>query len=308
MRLKQIPSVLFGLVLVCSAGETVGGTPEQIGDATAVTHIGVVVHDIERSAQAYAALVGIDTPPISLADLGHGAGPVRTAYLRLSNISIELIQPAENRGDPLRDFLDTHGQGVHHLELRREGADPGEGHDLTDEVGVVIEYTESAGGRPAPVTRPGLELPTCVTHLGIAVPDIARSRYALANAIGVEPSPIREFEEARGLAAYTVFNLGNVSIELLQQTGDGSGTYADFLLEQLERGPRPHHLGLHLRRQGKSLSMPEQIAWLEQHDGQIAADAGGFAYLDFRPQLGVFVEALPPASNERVYPHPHTTP
>ena len=90
-----------------------------------------------------------------------------------------------------------------------------------------------------------------------------------------------------------------------QQVDPVAGTYAEFVERH---GPRAHHLGLHLRGSAGDLGMPEQIAWLEQHQGAMAVNAGGFAYIDLQPQLGLFIEALPTTTNDNVYPHPHPTP
>ena len=57
-----------------------------------------------------------------------------------------------------------------------------------------------------------------------------------------------------------------------------------------------------------SLDMPQQVERLERHGGVLAADGGGHAYFDLWPRLGLHVEALPPAANDSVYPHPHAVP
>ncbi len=92
---------------------------------------------------------------------------------------------------------------------------------------------------------------------------------------------------------------------MLAQAGDGTGSYAEFLEAG---GPRAHHFGIHLRRENDSFGMQDQIAWLEEHDGLMAVNAGGFAYIDLRLQLGVHIEALSPEASDRVYPHPHPMP
>lgn len=303
--MKVFLFLLIGLVLMgigIPSERPRARTLEQTGEVAVVTHIGVVVHDVEQSARAYAAIVGIDPPPIRPADPGRGAGSAQTAQLRLSNISIELIQPGLHDDNSLRQILDVRGPGVHHIGLRQD--QDHEADDLTDPLGLMIEY-DAIDSEPASVTESRLERPTCVTHIGIAVRDILQARQALAGVLGVETPAIREFEEVRGRAQFTVFALDNVSIELLQQVDTKGGTYADFVEPH---GPRAHHLGLHLRGTTGSLTMPEQLAWLEQHDGAMAVNAGGFAYVDMRPQLGLFIEALPTATNERVYPHPHPGP
>lgn len=297
------PALAIALLLVGTVADSTGARAEerrQPAQASTVTHIGIVVDNVIDAAQAYAALVGIDTPAVQTSDPGHGAGPAMTALVELSNVTIELIEPNAESSDPLRQFLTAHGPRVHHIGLENDAGSARDHADVADQLGVVFEYG-STEATPARVTVPPLARPTCVTHLGIVVRDIARARRDLAALLGVEPTPIGQFEEVRGPAQYTAFRFQNVSIELLQQVGD-TGHYADFIRAG---GPRGHHLGLHLRRQEDSLSMAEQIARLERHDGVMAVNAGGFAYIDLRPQLGVFVEALEQSTNDAVYPHPH---
>lgn len=297
----QIRHLLLGAASLglITAGAASAQPPET---GIVVTHIGVAVLDVARSAQAYADLAGIAVPTIDLIDHGADVGTARTARVRLSNVAIELLQPTDS-GTPLGAFLARRGQGVHHIALtmNRPGA-----VDLTDDLDLWLHQDGNrAAQTPAPVTEPQLAYPTCVTHVGIVVRDITRARRALTRAIGVEGTPVSGFDEARGRAEYTAFNLDNVSIELLQQSGDGTGSYADFVEAH---GPRAHHLGIHLRGAHESFSMQEQVTWLEQRDGVMAVDTNGFAYIDLRPQLGLFIEALAPAANDRVYPHPHSTP
>lgn len=271
----------------------------QVIEGATVTHIGIVVRNVERSARAYADLVGI-VPPV----IEQHTTDTKVARIHLSNVTIELIEPIGNDGVPYQRFLDTRGQGVHHIGLENDGAEF-KLLDLTSSLGLTIENGGNVS-RPARVTQlPDLGRPTCITHLGIVVRDIEGSRKTLSDLLDVTPPTIGEFNEPNGRAQYTVFNLDNISIELLQQVGEQSGTYAEFLNTH---GQRAHHIGLHLRRAQDSFSMAEQIAWLEQHDGTMTVNGGGFAYVELRSKLGLFVEALPDTSNDRTYPHPHDVP
>ena len=278
-----------------------------------MAHIGIVVRDAAASAAAYAALAGVAAPPVEAA---RGDEPARAARLRLANVAVDLIEPTGPPGGAYRDFLDTRGQGVHHLTIRTSSGT--QRIDLTRQLGLRVELVETVpaadSARPQGRTGAGaagagpvadLDRPACITHLGIAVRDIRAARQALLDVVGVEPTPIREFEAARGQGEFTAFNLRNVSLELLQQVGDGTGIYADFLNLH---GQRVHHIGLHFRHAGDSLDMPAQVERLERHGGLLTGDGGSHAYFDLRPQLGLLVEALPPASSDAIYPHPHDAP
>lgn len=305
---------LDGLGAGGATGPEQAWAQSRAGGAVSVAHVGIVVRDVERSAQAWAALTGADPPAVRTEEADGGEGAVRAARLRLSNVTLELLEPVGDAPGAYRDFLDTRGQGIHHVALRVEGgtlaaALPGGGRiDLTRSLGLAVDVAApdeqgrlSEPPAPGPVRGAGrLARPTCVTHVGIVVRDVEASRRALADRIGVDPTPIRPFEAATGAAAFSVFNLANVGIELIQQTGGGA--YADFLDTY---GHRAHHLGLHLRTAGGGLDMAEQVAWFERHGGVMAVDGGGFAYVDLRPRLGLHVEALPDASSDAVYPHPH---
>ena len=317
MRRGRLPAVAALAAAGVLAGG--GGAPSpartQAQSAPNVAHVGIVVRDAAASAAAYAALAGVAAPAVEAA---RGDEPARVARLRLANVAVDLIEPTGPPGGAYRDFLDTRGQGVHHLAVRTGGGE--RRIDLTARLGLLVEVIPAAagnrrqgggaggpaGGGPAG-TGPAVDLdrPACITHFGIAVRDIRAARQALLDVIGVEPTPIREFQAARGQGEFTAFNLHNVSIELLQQVGDGSGTYADFL--DLH-GQRVHHIGMHFRNAGDSLDMPAQVARLEQHGGLLAADGGSHAYFDLRPRLGLLVEALAPASSDAIYPHPHHAP
>lgn len=288
----------------CLAAAVAGTVGAQQAPEGGIAHIGVVVRDVEASAAAYAALAGTPAPVIR-EEVEDGEA-VRTARMRLANVDVELIQPAGAGGGAFRAYLDTRGQGVRHLAVRTGGA--GGQVDLTDSLGLVVEIVgpETDAGTDRTARAGGdLDHRACITHLGIAVRDIRAARRALLDLLGVEPRPIREFQAARGRGEFTAFNLRNVSIELLQQIGDGGGTYTDFL--ELH-GPRVHHVGMHFRNAGGSLDMQQQNARLERHGGVLAADGGSHAYFDLRPRLGLLVETLAPASSDAIYPHPHAEP
>lgn len=308
-RLPAVAALAAAGVLAGGGGGVPGPARTQAQSAPHVAHVGIVVRAAAASAAAYAALAGVAPAAVEAA---RGDEPARVARVRLANVAVDLIEPTGPPGGAYRDFLDTRGQGVHHLAIRTGGG--GERIDLTARLGLLVEVVPpAAGDRPQGAAAgpagggpaADLDRPACITHFGIAVRDIRAARQALLDVVGVEPTPIREFQAARGRGEFTAFNLQNVSIELLQQVGDGSGTYADFLDRH---GQRVHHIGMHFRNAGDSLDMPAQVERLERHGGLLAADGGSHAYLDLRPRLGLLVEALSPASSDAIYPHPHDAP
>jgi len=84
-------------------------------------HVGVVVRDIEKVKQFYSRLFALGEWRIVDADapkaLLHGKvspAKIRFAFAQQGQVSIELIQVLEGR-TAHTEFLETHGEGVHHL-------------------------------------------------------------------------------------------------------------------------------------------------------------------------------------------------
>lgn len=97
-----------------------------------VTQIGIIVKDIEKTSQAYANVFGIEKPSWSWTDTVdkahtnyHGSStPARAklAFMRFGSLDIELIEPDEHPST-WREFLDAHGEGVHHIAFQVEQGD-----------------------------------------------------------------------------------------------------------------------------------------------------------------------------------------
>jgi catechol 2,3-dioxygenase-like lactoylglutathione lyase family enzyme len=104
---------------------------ETLGSKT-VCQIGLIVRDIERSSAAYADLFGVEVPAWSLTDPEESAhtryhgqpttARAKLAFFDLGSVSLELIEPV---GAPStwREFLETQGEGVHHIAFQIQGMD-----------------------------------------------------------------------------------------------------------------------------------------------------------------------------------------
>lgn len=322
-----------GVLLIGALTMIVGSVMRPAGEQSAgkesasprLSHVGIVVRDIDPAIQLITSLTGADKSAIRSAQGRAPAGLARTTHVRLSNISLELVQPAADAPVAYRRFVETQGMGVHHL-----GLEAGSTRRMTDQVNRLVQVGGTViasdadrafvdlGSRLGPlleILSPALQdrlhraTPrlnaaspftqlTCVTHVGIVVRDIEQARQSYEEFLGVVPSPIQPLEAATGSARYTFFKLQNVTVELLQQAPGVRGAYADFLGASTQR---VHHIGLHLRgKDARYRTVPQQLAWLEQHGGKIGVNAGGFAYVDVG--LGVFVEALAEEAINRVYP------
>jgi catechol 2,3-dioxygenase-like lactoylglutathione lyase family enzyme len=97
--------------------------PQQLAKPS-ITHIGLIVRDIEATRRRYIDMLGapeaaigeVDAPAIAKTVYKGAPSTARAklCHLRLGPIQVELIQPL---GGPStwQDFLDTKGEGVHHI-------------------------------------------------------------------------------------------------------------------------------------------------------------------------------------------------
>ena len=96
-------------------------------DSTAVVQIGLIVKDVEKTADAYAEVFGIPRPAI--VPVGAGAfakthyhhqpstAQGKAAFFKLGPVEMEVIEPV---GAPStwEEFLRTHGEGIHHIAFK----------------------------------------------------------------------------------------------------------------------------------------------------------------------------------------------
>ena len=124
------------LGIVIELLEHFGGSPVLNGPAfpadqgigtDVVIQVGIIVKDIERTAQRYSDVLGLPVPPIQ-ATPGSNKGKrvykgqpctatAKLAFFSLGQLQIELIEPDE-QPSVWRDFLDQHGEGAQHIAFR----------------------------------------------------------------------------------------------------------------------------------------------------------------------------------------------
>jgi methylmalonyl-CoA/ethylmalonyl-CoA epimerase len=96
-----------------------------------VTQIGILVKDIDKTAQDYADLLGVDKPEIVCTETQDIAKtvykgnptPARTkqAFFHVgANLDIELLEP-DHEPSTWRHDLDTYGEGIHHIAFNVNG-------------------------------------------------------------------------------------------------------------------------------------------------------------------------------------------
>jgi methylmalonyl-CoA/ethylmalonyl-CoA epimerase len=95
-------------------------------------HLAIVVHDTESALEVWRDRFGF---PVVLSEIVN-EGSIRLTHLDLGNTHLQLIQPL-SVDHPLRDWLDAHGAGLHHLCL------------AVDDVGVALVEAARLGLPPA---------------------------------------------------------------------------------------------------------------------------------------------------------------
>lgn len=105
--------------------------------------INIVVADIEKAAEKWADLLGIEKPEIHLNHLEgnenykyHGkpiSCDLKVCNIEMGNFVIELHEPAGGESS-FQEFLDKHGNGVHHI-----------GFEVGDKRDEIVEELKAAG-------------------------------------------------------------------------------------------------------------------------------------------------------------------
>jgi methylmalonyl-CoA/ethylmalonyl-CoA epimerase len=80
-----------------------------------INHVAIAVRDIEATLEFYKATFGVETDGIEeIADQ-----KVRAALVRVGGSQLEFIQPTEE-GSGVARFIDSRGEGVHHICFEME--------------------------------------------------------------------------------------------------------------------------------------------------------------------------------------------
>lgn len=105
---------------------------EPIIASRTITQVAIVVKDIDKGRTAWAELLGVGVPEVSIAE-GHFSRPTlykgepsdakaKLAFFAMNNLQIELIQPLGGKST-WQDYLDTYGEGIHHVAFAVKGID-----------------------------------------------------------------------------------------------------------------------------------------------------------------------------------------
>ena len=133
-------------------------------DTATVTQVAIVVRDIEKSAQVFAEFLGLPVPqikPTGTLDvaLTRYRGKPTEARAKLAffdigqGLRLELIEPDEHPST-WREYLDEHGEGVHHIAFGIKGMKEKIGR-LEAEGMPLVQTGEYKGGRYAYIDAVG---------------------------------------------------------------------------------------------------------------------------------------------------------
>jgi methylmalonyl-CoA/ethylmalonyl-CoA epimerase len=122
-----------------------------------VTQIGIIVKDIEKTSQAFADFLGVEKPDYVVTGALEDAhteyrgesskARAKLAFFNVGSLDIELIEP-DNEPSTWREFLDEHGEGVHHIAFNIEGM-PGKVMKLEKNNMNLVQKGDYEGGRYA---------------------------------------------------------------------------------------------------------------------------------------------------------------
>lgn len=97
-----------------------------------MAQVAIVVKDIDAACNAWAELLGIKVPEVSIAEsnssrptlyMGKSSdAKAKLAFVTLENIQIELIEPMGGKST-WQEYLDKHGEGIHHIAFQVKGID-----------------------------------------------------------------------------------------------------------------------------------------------------------------------------------------
>lgn len=123
-----------------------------------ICQIGMVVRDVKKTAAAFQEILGLPAPrtketaPASETNIRYRGKPTearaKLAFFQMGpQLNLELIEPI---GGPStwREFLDEHGEGVHHIAFRLKGMDQKLAH-LTSHGLETVQTGDFKGGRYA---------------------------------------------------------------------------------------------------------------------------------------------------------------
>lgn len=82
-----------------------------------IDHIGIVVKDLDKAIEAYSEGLGLEVKRVERSE----EFQVKIAFIPVGEVLVELLEPIGPGG--VQDFLDEHGEGLHHICFRVKDID-----------------------------------------------------------------------------------------------------------------------------------------------------------------------------------------
>lgn len=112
---------------VASDYPTIGMVPQK-----KMLHIGIVVRDIAKARDHWVKFLGLEKTPDIVTATGDAKNPTeyrghpstaqaKLVFMNLDNLQVELIEPIGDAPSHWREFLDSKGEGVHHIAFAVKG-------------------------------------------------------------------------------------------------------------------------------------------------------------------------------------------
>ncbi|WHX98834.1 VOC family protein [Neobacillus sp. DY30] len=266
-----------------------------------INQLAFVVHDIEKTSESFAKLLGIPKPAWFLtgdsdvSKVVYRGKPTNSrsklVFMNTQTVQFELIEPNEEPGT-MREFLDTVGEGIHHiafdvdcikdkLSVFAENGYPllqsgeftsSDGRyvyiDTLNDHKTLVELLESAEPRDTEPSKESYEplLGTSkVEQLAIVVKDLDAAAAAYCKLLGVEKPQVIQSGPSE---------LTNVVFEGKATEGDSKYMFINtplLQIELIEPGKSPSTWKMHLEMHGEGVyhisfvikNMEEKIKLLE---------------------------------------------
>jgi hypothetical protein len=291
-----------------------------------LTHLGIVVPDIDKAAKGYADIFGIPVPEVKTIsyDLPNGKqASLKSAYVPMPNFYIELMQPTTKSG-PVYEHLKQFGIGIYMLGVGIDGNIDAVRAELESKGGkwtggkkggtyALVDFRPTPLGttlmigptaRPAmpaaPTTQTGLFGGRPISHVGFANTDAAASAKKVAEVFGMAPVAPRRFPP-EGAFPYPPdmpwTKDGSVQTAMLQQGKPPIGL--EVIQGVGEPNPWSHEIkmqkgvsAMHIAVGRGNIPRDEWLRIGQQKGGKWTN--GGvdsfFAYLDWAETLGLVIE------------------
>ncbi len=298
----------------------------------------VIVRNVERTAQNYADILGFDVPDVIQITREHDhthalyyGNPMdaraKIICFEIGKIQYELLQPLDE-GSVWMDFLQKHGEGVHHIaffvpktdvaaesfaehsyHITQQGLFTGQTGmysylDTERDLGTVIELLEHFGGGPVLAGPPfpaekgiGTDI---VCQVGLMVNDIERTAQRYADVLGVPLPPILTtagYDVSKTMykgapsdatAKLAFFDFGQLQLELIEPDEQPS-VWRDYLNEH---GESVHHIAFMVQDTENVVKYLAEYGIAVLQQGLYSDGTGVYTYVDSAPQLGVMLELL----------------